>query len=61
MAACPQKNSNNLDGGSMTRLAVLNNQIEYDWLNKSLNSLKLICKSLFLMSQPFKLNNNEKI
>ena len=30
------------------RLTVINNKIEYDWLNKSLNSFKLICKSLFL-------------
>ena len=30
------------------RLTILNNQIEYDWLNKSLNCFKLLCKSLFL-------------
>ena len=30
------------------RLTIINNQIEYDWLNKSLNSFKLICKLLFL-------------
>ena len=32
----------------INRLRVLNNQTEYDWLNKSLNSYKLICKSQFL-------------
>ena len=30
------------------RLTIVNSQIEYDWLNKSLNSYKLICKLLFL-------------
>ena len=30
------------------RLTLFNNQIEYDWLNKSWNSYKLICKNLFL-------------
>ena len=30
------------------RLAVVNNQIEYDWLNKSLNSYKIARKKLFL-------------
>ena len=32
----------------LNRLTIINNQIEYDWLNKSLNSFKLICKLLFL-------------
>ena len=27
---------------------LINNKIEYDWLNKSLSSFKLICKQLFL-------------
>ena len=30
------------------RLTAINNKIEYEWLNKSLNSFKLICKPLFL-------------
>ena len=30
------------------RLTVIKNKIEYDWLNKSLNSFKLIYKSEFL-------------
>ena len=30
------------------RLTSINNQIEYDWLNKILNIYKLICKLLFL-------------
>ena len=30
------------------KLTILNNLIEYDWLNKSLDSYKLICKFLFL-------------
>ena len=33
------------------RLRVLNNQINYDWLNLSLNSFKLRCKALFLTNQ----------
>ena len=32
-------------------MTIFNNQIEYDWLNKSLNSFKLLCKSLFLTWQ----------
>ena len=31
------------------RLTIMNNEIEFDWLNKSLNSYKLICKSQFLL------------
>ena len=31
-----------------SRLTILNNQIEYDWVNKSLNCFKVICKCLFL-------------
>ena len=30
------------------RMTLFNNQIEYDWLNKSWNSYKLICKNLIL-------------
>ena len=30
------------------RLTIMNNEIEFDWLNKSLNSYKLICKLQFL-------------
>ena len=30
------------------RLALINNEIEYDWLNKSLNSYKVLCKKQFL-------------
>ena len=30
------------------RLSILNNKIEYDWLNLSLDSFKIKCKSLFL-------------
>ena len=30
------------------RLALINNEIEYDWLNKSLNSYKVLCKKKFL-------------
>ena len=30
------------------RLIIINNQIEYDWLNKSLNCFKILCKSKFL-------------
>ena len=32
------------------RLTIINNQIEYDWLNKTINIYKIICKSLFLSS-----------
>ena len=36
------------------RLTLFNNQIEYDWLNKSWNSYKLICKNLFFkLTYPF--------
>ena len=34
----------------MNRLGVLNNLIEYDWLNQSLNTFKLKSKKLFLTS-----------
>ena len=33
------------------RLGILNNQIDYDWLNLSLTSFKLRCKALFLTNQ----------
>ena len=33
------------------RLGVLNNQIDYDWLNLSLNTFKLRCKALLLTNQ----------
>ena len=32
----------------MNRLGILNNQIEFDWLNLSLNSFKIKSKKLFL-------------
>ena len=32
------------------RLGILNNQIDYDWLNLSLNSFKINCKKLYLMN-----------
>ena len=34
----------------MNRLGVLNNLIEYDWLNQGLNTFKLKSKKLFLTS-----------
>ena len=33
------------------RLGVLNNVIDYDWLNLGLNTFKLRCKALFLTNQ----------
>ena len=33
------------------RLALINNEIEYDWLNKSLNSYKVLCKKQFLTQE----------
>ena len=33
---------------------LMNNQIEYDWLNKSWNSYKLICKNLLLKWRTYK-------
>ena len=32
----------------MNRLGILNNKIDYDWLNLSLNSFKIKCKKIFL-------------
>ena len=34
----------------MNRLPILNNEINFDWLNLSLNSFKLKSKSLFLIN-----------
>ena len=31
------------------RLTIINNKIPYEWLNMSLNTFKLKCKSLFLL------------
>ena len=34
----------------INRLELLNNKIEYDWLNENLNSFKIKCKKLFLIN-----------
>ena len=45
---CMQEVEINRDYKLTNRLTLINNKIEYDWLNKSWNCYKLACKTIVL-------------